>query len=236
MEATSNVGQSERALSLLGGGALIVYSLMRSDAWHWAGLLAGAGLLYRGATGYCPAYGALGKSGAHEAIGGDGQLSRPVPGHGGLLVEKHVVINKTAEELYGFWHHLENLPRVMRHLQAVRETDATHSHWVASAPAGQRVERDAEIIGDEPDHLIAWRSLPGATVPNSGSVQFSPAAGGRGTQVRVLFEYEPPAGVLGAALFGEEPHRQVAEDMNRFKQLMETGEIATIEGQPHGRR
>jgi uncharacterized membrane protein len=45
--------------------------------------------------------------------------------------------------------------------------------------------------------------------------------------------------VLGATvakLFGEEPEIQVQQDLRRFRAVMETGEIATTEGQPHGRR
>ena len=127
----------------------------------------------------------------------------------------------------------------MNHLESVRVIDTRRSHWVAKAPAGTTVEWDAEIIADKPNEMIAWRSLEGAEVDNSGSVHFERASGSRGTVVRVEMHYRPPAGVLGAKiakLFGEEPEEQVAADLLRFKQVMETGEIARTEGQPAGRK
>jgi len=90
------------------------------------------------------------------------------------------------------------------------------------------VEWDAEIIREEPDRLISWRSVEEATVPNAGSVHFDEAPHGRGTTVRVVLEYQPPAGKIGRAvakLFGEEPDQQVREDLRRFKAMMEAGEI-----------
>ncbi len=157
---------------------------------------------------------------------------------GAVHVRRSVTINRSPEELYQFWHRFEDLPRFMNHLLAVQKTGDHALHWVAKGPLQTQVEWDAEIIIDKPNEVIAWRSLPGADVDNAGSIRFERAHGGRGTVVRVQFEYNPPAGVLGAKaakLFGEAPEKQVAVDLLRFKQLMETGEIARTEGQPAGR-
>src|SRR5207249_522508 len=142
-------------------------------------------------------------------------------------------------ELYEYWRKLENLPSIMSHLKEVRAIDEKRSHWIAKAPslAGGSVEWDAEIINDEPNALIAWRSLPGADVDNAGSVRFVPAPGDRGTEVKVVIDYIPPAGKVGswvAKLFGEEPQQQIMEDLRKFKRVMETGEFATTKGQPRG--
>lgn len=148
-------------------------------------------------------------------------------------VKKSLIINRSPEEIYQFWRKLENLPRFMPYLESVRETSEGRSHWVAKAPAGSTVEWDAEIIEDRPNELIAWRSLEGADVDNSGSVQFAPATGGRGTIVRVEMEYNPPGGVIGAAvakLFGKEPGQQAQESLRCLKQVMETGEMIVSDG------
>ncbi|TMC89174.1 MAG: SRPBCC family protein, partial [Chloroflexi bacterium] len=139
---------------------------------------------------------------------------------------------------YRFWRNFENLPRFMEHLKSVTVIDNKHSHWVARAPAGTSVEWDAEIINERENELIAWRSVGDATIGNAGSVHFTPAPGGRGTEVKVVLEYDPPAGragVIMARLFGEEPDQQVREDLRHFKEIMEAGEIPTTEGQPSGR-
>jgi uncharacterized membrane protein len=149
-------------------------------------------------------------------------------GAGPVHVVTTLVINRPAEELYRFWRDFENLPRFMHHLEQVRVTGEGRSHWVAKGPAGLSVEWDAELTGEVPNERISWRSLPGADVENSGTISFEEAAGGRGTVVRLELTYHPPGGVVGkwaARLLGEEPESQARNDLRRFKQLMETGEV-----------
>jgi uncharacterized membrane protein len=157
-----------------------------------------------------------------------------------VRTHRSITVRRPVEEVYAFWRNFENLPRFMRHLESVQMVDERRSHWKALAPLGQTVEWDAETIEDRPDELIAWRSLPGADVYNAGTVRFQPAPGGRGTEVRVTLEYDPPFGKLGskvAMLFREEPGQQVQDDLRHFKQVMETGEIvlsdATKQRGPH---
>jgi uncharacterized membrane protein len=153
-------------------------------------------------------------------------------------VRHSITINRPAAEIYAFWRNFENLPRFMNHLKSVIAFDDKRSHWIAKGPADMNIEWDAEIVQEIPDELIAWQSLPGADVENSGNVTFETATGGRGTIVRVELRYRPPAGVIGATvakLFGEAPEKQIPVDLLRIKQLLETGEITRTEGQPAGR-
>lgn len=148
-------------------------------------------------------------------------------------MKKSIIIDRSPEELYQYWRDFENLPRFMNHLESVKKTGGNRSHWVAKAPAGTSIEWDAEITEDRPNELIAWRSLEGADVDNSGSVEFETAPGERGTIVRVEIDYNPPGGVIGewvAKLFGEEPGQQTQEALRCFKQVMETGEVIISEG------
>lgn len=148
-------------------------------------------------------------------------------------VKNSLIINRAPEELYQYWHNFENLPNIMHHLESVKVKGEGRSHWVAKAPAGTSVEWDAEVTEDRPNELIAWRSLEGSDVDNSGSVRFEPAPGNRGTIVKVEINYTPPGGALGslvAKLFGEEPGQQAQESLRSFKQLMETGEVVVSDG------
>jgi uncharacterized membrane protein len=227
-----NVGTTERNLSLAAGSILALLGLARRDL---TGLLiagVGGGLLYRGATGHCHTYEALGIDTADEEA--KQQEAE------GFHVVHSCLIGKSPQELYERWRKLENLPDIMSHLQSVKEIDDRRSHWVASAPAiaGGKVKWEAEIIDDVPNERIAWRSLPGSYVENQGSVQFVKMPGDRGTAVRVELDYQPPAGRLGkwvAKLFGEAPDQQICEDLRSFKRVMEIGEEITTEGQPHGK-
>lgn len=156
---------------------------------------------------------------------------------GAMRAKTAITVNRSTEEAYGYWHDLENLPQFMSHLESVEVNGDGRSHWVAAAPAGRKVEWDAEITEDRPNELIAWRSVAGASVDNSGSVRFRPAPGGRGTEIAVEVEYHPPGGAVGAAvakLFGEQPDQQVRDDLRRLKQVLETGEVVRSEGTPDG--
>jgi uncharacterized membrane protein len=230
-----NVGEIERWASAIGGGALAIYGLTRGTYGGIALALLGASLVHRGTTGHCYAYDAAGLNTAKRE--GDNPFVS-VEGGRGVKVEKSVTINKSPGELYHFWLNFENLPRFMNHLEEVRVTGDGRSHWVAKGPAGTSVEWDAESYNLKENEMIAWRSLEGSQVANAGSVHFTAAPEGRGTEVRVVLKYDPPAGVLGAwvaKLFGEAPEQQIEEDLRRFKQLMEAGETATVTGQTSGR-
>ena len=157
-----------------------------------------------------------------------------------IRTKRSVTVGRPVEEVYAFWRDFSNLPRFMRHLESVTETAGNRSHWVAKAPAGQQVEWDAELTEDVPNERISWRSVEGSDVKNAGTVTFRAAPGGRGTEVRVELEYDPPFGKLGskvAMLWREEPGQQVQDDLRHFKQVLETGEIvvsdATKERGPH---
>jgi len=150
-----------------------------------------------------------------------------------------ITINRPPEAVYESFHDFANLPAFMWHLESVEPSGDGRWHWVAKAPAGTTVEWDAEIVEDTPAELIAWRSVEGADVANSGRVRFTPAHAGQGTEVRVELEYRPPGGVIGAAvakLLGEEPNQQLRDDLRRFKQVVETGEVVVSDGSPEGAR
>ncbi|MDQ2827727.1 MAG: SRPBCC family protein [Chloroflexota bacterium] len=156
----------------------------------------------------------------------------------GVTVEKTVTINRPVGEVYAFWRDFANLPRFMTHLEAVTARANGLSHWVTKAPLGQQVEWDAEIINEMQDKVIAWRSIGETAVPNAGYVHFEPEAAGHGTVVKVALEYAPPAGVgsgTDAKVSHEAPDQQVDEDLRRFKEIMESGEVPSTEGQPAGR-
>jgi uncharacterized membrane protein len=224
-----NVGVSERWVSSIAGGALALYGFTRGTFGGVGLALAGTALLYRGITGHSYLYDAMGVN--------TSEASNPnvsVRANTGIKVEKSIIINKSPGEIYRFWRDFQNLPRIMNHLETVRDIGGNRSHWVAKAPAGTTVEWDAEIYNEKENELIAWRSLEDADVDNAGSVHFEPATGGRGTVLRVSLKYDPPGGFLGATvarLFGENPEQQIEEDLRRFKQAIEAGEIATSGGQ-----
>ncbi len=214
---------TEKWASVIGGSAMVLFGLQKRSLRGILTAIAGGGLAYHGAT-------------AEKSL--TDKVSDAVGLDKALKVEKTVTIDKPAEELYNYWHDFENLPTFMKHVKSVTVSEGgKRSHWVANAPLGQEVEWDAEVIKDEPNRLIAWASIEGADVDNSGFVRFTPAPGDRGTEVKVVLEYEIAGGKLTAALaklFGEEPEQQVGDELRRFKQLMEAGEIATTEGQPRG--
>lgn len=205
----------KRALPLA-GGMLVLVGIARRSPWSVLLAAVGASMVYESVRN-----GALKES--ILSLGGTPSQQTLEYGQG-IRIQESVTIRRSQEDLYRYWRDLENLPRVMRHLQDVRVTGILQSHWVVQAPAGTSVEWDAEIIRDKGNETIAWRSMEGADVPNAGSVRFEPAPGDAGTLVTVNLKYDPPLGALGAVmakLFGADPSFTVNQDLHRFKSMME---------------
>jgi uncharacterized membrane protein len=227
-----NVGVFERGASVTMGTALLALALsQRRKPGAFAFGLAGAYLAWRGATGHCALYEALDTGTAEDPD--DERLD--AGGHDDVSIEAAATIARPPDEVYAFFRRLENAPRFMAFIESVQETGATRSRWVARAPTGQTLDWEAEILEDIPGQLIAWRSDPRALVHHAGAVRFRPAPGGRGTEVRLGVEYDPPGSAIGrsiAALFGSATEYRVDEDLRRLKQILEAGETATTRGQP----
>ena len=148
---------------------------------------------------------------------------------GNSATAQAVTINKPVAEVYGYFRNFANLPTFMENVVRIDMKDDKLSHWVVKAPGGTAVEWDARVTDEEPERYVAWTSEPGADVPNSGRVEFR-KAGKRGTVVSATILYDPPGGIIGklvAKVLQREPAIQARRDLNRLKQLMGTGEIAT---------
>ena len=233
-----NVGSAERNLSLLGGGLLLLSGLRRGGFGGIVRSLLGGSLLYRGSTGYCPLYSSLGLSTAQpQGLTKAGAMGLSLPKAMEVHLESAITIARPADELYRYWRRQENLPNFMLYIESVTAKDDIYSHWVAKMPLDRRLEWDSEITADRPGELIAWRSLEGADLDQRGEVRFQAAPGQRGTEVRLKMDMIPSGGLLGAAarFLKGLPEQMLHEDLRRFKQLMETGEMPTITDQPSGR-
>lgn len=212
-------------------GALAAGSLMLVAGWRRGGLLGtlyklgGVALVYRGQKGYRKLYDLLGIPLPAEPTG---------VGKFNVRVDSQIVVDRPREELYRIWRNLENLPVFMDHLISVHEVDDKRSLWVAKAPAGTVIKWDAEIVNEVEGELVAWQSLEGSGVDNAGSVVFEDAPDG-GTLIKVVLRYDPPADQLGALIakaFGNDPQRQIDEDLKRFKAIMEIGGAEASRKQP----
>lgn len=151
------------------------------------------------------------------------------------LIGRSVTINRPKSELFAFWRNFENLPKFMEDVRSVEVLDDKRSRWTIAGPGDSEVEFVSRITEERPDELIAWESEPGADVRNSGRITFRDAPGSRGTEVEIVLAYDPPAGVAGRAIakmLQREPNVQARRELKRFKQFMETGEIATANPGP----
>lgn len=222
-----NVGDMQRLLSGIAGSGLVVDGLRRRS---WLGIalaIGGASLLYRAASGFCPAFGVLGIDMSSRSSETNRLGRRKVHTGESTKIRQSIEINRPANELYRFWRSLENLPRIMSHLESVEVISDRLSHWVVKTVTGfPTIEWDAEIINDVKNERLGWRSLNDADVDHAGSVEFEPSGDGRKTTLTVNLQYAPIAGRLGAAvakLLGQDPDSKIAEDLQRFKETMEAG-------------
>lgn len=224
-----NVGRVERVGSIAAGLVLLYVAGRRtSRAGRWSSGAA-TGLIARGVLGFCPVNALVGRNtrvtDTRKALGGPR----------GVHVLEWIVVPVTPEEAYAFWRDFTNLPRFMAHLSRVEVVNATHSHWVAAAPAGLRVEWDARIINDIENKLIGWQSLEQADVVSAGSVRFRPVRSG--TKIVVHLQYDPPGGKLGnwiAGAFGQSPAQAIREDLRRL-QLVFAGQREPLPPDRRGR-
>ena len=229
-ESDATMDDLQRWVSGVGGAALLWYGLKQRGISGWSLSALGAGLLYQGVAGdnlldRIPI--------AQEIPIVREMTSEPTQ----LRIRKSLTVNKPAEKLYAYWRNLSNLPHFMSHVKSVQEIDTTRSHWVVQVLNDMELEWDAHITVDNPNEMIAWETLPEATVQNRGYVKFIPTA--RGTEVSVSIEYDPPgaaAGRLAGRTVQFITEQQVKEDIRNFKRLMETGTIPTTKGQPAARK
>lgn len=204
-------GQPKGMAALLGGAALVAYAV------------------YRGSSKQREAR-------HHQASPAPREESLPNE------VNASVTIGRPRQEVYDFWRQLENRPLFMKQIDSVEDLGNGRSRWVAKTPAGGRVEWEAETLEDRPGELLSWSSVEGSQVYNAGTARFGDAPGGiggRGTTLHLHMGFVPPGGIAGrvaARLLGPVTSQQIHEDLRRFKNLMEAGEIPTTSGQPAGRR
>jgi uncharacterized membrane protein len=214
-----SVSDAENWLAFGAGAALLLVGASRRSAIGACLAMSSAPLLYRGVTGHWPF--------ATGDVSAPADTRTALAGDRGVHVRESVRLEVPVADVFRFWRRLEHLPRFMSHLEQVTETNG-QSHWIASGPAGVRVEWDAEIINEVENKVLAWRSLPDSEVINAGSVNFDTVRDGHITQLTVHLQYAPPAGKTGAlvaSLFGREPSQMIREDLRHFKQLLEAGEI-----------
>ena len=210
---TANVGSNERMLTLLAGAALLGFAWNRNSKGLGA---ASVGLLMRGATGYCPAYGAMGINYA--------DTKQALSGSRGVHIRESITINASAEKIYRFWRQLDRLAEVMPHLAKVQQLDTKRSRWTAKTLGQLPISWEAEIINEQPFETIAWQTLPGQAIQTAGSVTFKPAPDGRGTDVHVHLQYAAPGGKAAswlASVAGQDPAKYTREGLQALKQRLE---------------
>lgn len=144
------------------------------------------------------------------------------------VVLRSITVGRPVNEVYAYWKDFTNFPRFMRHIESVEVLGDGRSRWCATGPAGTRAEWTSEIVEDRANEALAWQTVGDSDLYHTGKVTFRPGPRGDGTVVSVEMQYAPPGGQIGAALlklFRKEPGQQVIDDLRRFKQVMEIGEV-----------
>lgn len=222
-----NVGTTSRIVSAAAGAYLLYDSLFREKKSIPEAVLAGY-LLFRGVSGFCPVSKVVG-------IGKNGEKDQKLAEN--INIRTNLSINKNKKEVYEFWRKLDNLPLFMKHLEYVKDVDGKLSEWSAKIPGDMgTIVWISEIVKDIPNEHIGWRSLPGSTIDNAGNVKFKDA-GKYGTEVQVVISYQAPAGMLGEGIgrmFTNLFEELLLEDIKNLKRYLESGEIASTEGQAVG--
>ncbi|MBC8033897.1 MAG: DUF2892 domain-containing protein [Chitinophagaceae bacterium] len=212
---TINVSERERIASLTVGSALLVNAVLTGKRFRFIKGLVGAFMIFRGVTGYCPAYAAGARNSTRDGLSN-------------VNIRTRVVVNKGRQEVYAFWRKLENLPFMMKHLASVKELDTRFSEWKLKVPVDLvNIVWKAEIVKDEPGALIGWQSVEGSAIQNAGKVEFIDTADGQ-TEVDVIITYHPPLGATGdtfARLLAPAFRKLIKADISNFKNTIESMEF-----------
>lgn len=227
-----NIGTWERMASIAAGVGVLTLGTRRGGRMGRMATTAGAGLVARGITGYCPGH-AMARRRRRQR---DTRLA--LGGRRGAFVREGVTIKAPSEVLYAMWRDPANLQGIVPAVESVEHLDDRRARWVTRGPGGVMTQWNADVINDVPGRLIGWRSFPGADVAHAGSVTFRPRLPDE-TEVTITMQCEVSAGRVGltlAGIFGGSPRATVRSALRRWKQLLETGELPTVTGQPAGRR
>ena len=231
-----NIGGTERLISITAGIPVTIFGLTRGILKGLVPALLGTGLLYRGVTGHSFLYQALGLSTVEQSPAAVATL----PNNRGIQVKRAVTVNCSPQDLYNYWHNIQNAPKFMQNIESVQASGNERSHWVAKFPLLGTIAWEAEITNDEPGSFIAWRKTQGSFLaPTGGSVRFTPKPNGSETVVQTktdFLQFQGPIGTMLGNILGQIPEQEAREDLRHFKELMESGEIPTTKGQPSGRQ
>lgn len=207
----SNWAPATRTIATLLGARLFVSGVSRINGfWGKALVMGGAALIVRAITNVE----------AKRMIGiADGR--RPIQIH------KTINVSAPVEYVFEFWSHLDNLQQVMPDIIEIKPIAKDVYQWAVEGPAGMLVRWGAEVTHFVQNELIAWRSIRGSIVENSGQVRFMRNADGS-TRIDLNLAYVPPVGVLGhavAKLFGADPQSKMDANLLRVKSLFEIGRV-----------
>ena len=223
LQIDRNVGKTERIVSAVAGGLLMAHGLTHGKKLSQMSL--GSYLLFRGATGMCPIKNKLVPGHIIDA----GLKTIKDNTHHNINLKTSTTIAKPRAEVYAFWRKLENLPLFMKHLESVTVLDDKTSLWKAKVPGGLgTIEWKSEIVHDEFNQRIGWKSLPDSEIMNVGNVQFKDTP--TGTKVETVISYDPPAGKIGETvgnLLTPIFEGIVKSDLQGFKKYME-GKTPTV--------
>ncbi len=227
-----NVGATERIASAAVGGLLLTWGIRKRSPTALAGALVGADLVYRGVSGHCHLYNAMGVNTSETRKDGS-EIRSDAPS-----VHRAITIGKSPEELCALWRDPNRLAQIMAHFADVTPQGEGITNWKVHGPFKQAFEWNSRTTEDEPGRKLSWRSLPGTELPNRGFIRFDPGPENVGTVVTLQMQFEPPFGSAGAAVIrtlNKVPRAITGKSLRRFKSLAETGEIPTLEKNPSGR-
>lgn len=211
-----NVSDTERIASVL-AGSYFMYRSLKQNPRNLAKITSAGLLLFRGISGHCPGYAAMGK--------------KTLPDLASIInIQTSVIVNRPVDTVYSFWRRLENLPLFMTHLKSVKQKDHNKSDWEAYLPGGiGSIHWEAEIIDEKPGQEIVWNSLENSTIQNRGKVVFEDI-GELGTLVHIEIGYQAPLGIAGEkvlSLLTPKFEKMIRKDIVNFKNYIETGKLPT---------
>jgi uncharacterized membrane protein len=146
-------------------------------------------------------------------------------GHALGVVEESVVIRRPVEQVFAYYEDFRNLPDFLGDVMRIELTGERTSRWTIKAPLGLEVHWSVVVTDIQPNAFIAYQT-GSVTAAARWEINFSPGTEPGTTIVREVMSI--PGGLLteaALAAVGKPPAREVRANLERLKEVLETGHV-----------
>ncbi|MGW9194276.1 SRPBCC family protein [Micromonospora chersina] len=144
--------------------------------------------------------------------------------------EARGTIDRRVADVYTFYRDFANLPRFLGDVMASEQIGPGTFRWAIRGPLGVRVHSTVRLVEERPNQLLRYETTARPGMRSDWTARFTAGSDPGRTEVHEVLR--TPFGRVGRValtLVGKPPGAEVAANLRRLKQLLETGEVTDTE-------